>query len=91
MLFSELGKQSRVTIDGETMSGPEYCNEIITSLCNTAVSTEDAVAFAAVLRELKISSNSTSRLFLITLILTYNYCTQHRCILLCFLVNFKKF
>ena len=61
MLFSELSKQSRVTIDGETMSGPEYCNEIISVLCNSTVETEDAVAFAAVLRELKIPSNSISR------------------------------
>ena len=56
MLFSELGKQNRILIDGQTMPGPEYCNEIIHSLCNTTVSKEDAVAFAALLRDLKITN-----------------------------------
>jgi len=56
MLFSELGKQNRILIDGQTMPGPEYCNEIIHSLCNTTVSKDDAVAFAALLRDLKITN-----------------------------------
>ena len=54
MVFCELGKQIRVVVDTEYMSGLEYCTELITALCNTNVSTEDAVAFTAVLRELKI-------------------------------------
>ncbi len=69
MVFSELGKQSRVTIDGETMPGPEYCSEIINSLCNTNVATEDAVAFTAMLRELKMPTNSINRLESFELIL----------------------
>lgn len=61
MIFSELAKQNRVIVDKESMTGLEYCNEIITTLCNTKVSSEDAVAFTAVLRELKIPANITSR------------------------------
>ena len=61
MLFSELSKQARVTIDGESMTVTEYTDEIINSLCNTTVASEDAVAFAAMLRDLKIPSNSISR------------------------------
>lgn len=61
MIFSERTKQNRVAVDKESMTGVEFCNEIITTLCNTRISTEDAVAFTAVLRELKIPSNSLSR------------------------------
>ena len=62
MLYSELSKQGRVTIDGDAMTGVQYCDEIIGSLCNTVVSSEDAVAFASVLRELKVPSNFVGRL-----------------------------
>lgn len=63
MLFSELAKQNRVTIDGQTMSGHEYCDEIINALCNTNVASEDSVAFAAMLRELKMPAHSLNRFF----------------------------
>lgn len=61
MLFSELSKQNRVTVDGESMTGQEYSTEVLNSLCNTVIETEDAVAFAAVLRELKIPSATANR------------------------------
>lgn len=61
MLFSELSKQNRVSVDKESMTGVEFCEEIVTTLCNTKVATEDAVAFTGILRELKIPSNSMSR------------------------------
>lgn len=54
MLFSELAKQNRVAVDTESMTGAEYCGEIISSLCDTEIAIEDAVAFTAVLRELRI-------------------------------------
>jgi hypothetical protein len=60
MLFSELVKQNRILIEGQTMTGPDYCNEIVHSLCNTTVSKEDAVAFAALLRDLKITNSLDS-------------------------------
>lgn len=61
MLFSELAKQNRVSVDKESMTGVEFCEEIITTLCNTRIATEDAVAFTGVLRELKIPVNSMTR------------------------------
>ena len=60
VLFSELAKQSRVLVDGATMPGPDYCAEIINALCNSTVNKEDAVAFAALLRELKMPNSASS-------------------------------
>ncbi|KAK4022819.1 hypothetical protein OUZ56_008265 [Daphnia magna] len=54
MIFSELGKQNRVTLDSDSMTGAEYCGGVISSLCDTEIAVEDAVAFTAVLRELRI-------------------------------------
>lgn len=62
MIFCELGKQSRVVVDTEYMTGMEYCNELIVALCNTNVASEDAVAFTAVLRELKIPATTLTKL-----------------------------
>lgn len=64
MLYSELSKQGRLTVDGESITGVQYCDEIICSLCNTVVSSEDAVAFASILRELKVPPNFVGRLML---------------------------
>lgn len=61
MIFSELSKQNRVAVDKESMTGVEFCSEIITTLCNTTIATEDAVAFTAILRELKMPTNSITR------------------------------
>ena len=44
------------------MTGIQYGDEIISSLCNTVVASEDAVAFAGVLRELKTPASFVSRL-----------------------------
>ncbi|KAI9555688.1 hypothetical protein GHT06_018203 [Daphnia sinensis] len=54
MIFSELEKQNRVTLDSDSVTGAEYCDGVISSLCNTEIAVDDAVAFTAVLRELKI-------------------------------------
>lgn len=54
MIFSELGKQNRVPRDSDSMTGAEYCGGVISSLCDTEIAVEDAVAFTAVLRELRI-------------------------------------
>ena len=60
------------------MTGVQYCDEIIGSLCHTMVSAQDAVAFASVLRELKIPSSFIGRLIYFqsgfgqTYVLAYN-------------------
>ncbi|XP_059352281.1 Fanconi anemia group I protein-like isoform X2 [Daphnia carinata] len=54
MIFSELAKQSRVTLDSNTVTGAEYCDGVISSLCDIEIAVDDAVAFTAVLRELRI-------------------------------------
>lgn len=43
------------------MTGQEYCTEVMNSLCNTVIETEDAVAFTAVLRELKMPPTTANR------------------------------
>lgn len=61
MLFSELSKQNRVSVEADILTGEEYCSEIISSLCETDIAIDDAVAFTAVLRELKIPSSTVSK------------------------------
>ncbi len=61
MIFSELAKQNRVNVEEDTLTGEEYCGEIINSLCETEIATDDAVAFTAVLRELKIPPSTVNK------------------------------
>ena len=61
MIFSELAKQNRITAETDMLTGEEYCSEIINSLCEIDIATDDAVAFTAVLRELKIPSSTVSK------------------------------
>lgn len=62
LLMSELSKQSRVTVDAETISGLAYCDQIISFLCNIQISAGDAVAFSGILRELELPLTSVNRL-----------------------------
>lgn len=62
MLYSELSKHSRILVDGQSMTGEEYCDEIAVALCNVNISVDDAVAFASVLRELKLAPSQVGRL-----------------------------
>jgi hypothetical protein len=63
MIFSELAKQNRVNVEGNTLTGEEYCSEIINSLCEIEIATDDAVAFTAVLRELEIPPSTVNKYY----------------------------
>ena len=61
--MSELSQQPHVTVDGQTVRGDEYCDQIITFLCQIKVATEDIVAFTGILRELEMPLTAVNRYF----------------------------